>query len=329
MRSIHLMIVSPVMTRPLHPGRLAIGTAPLGGLYAPVDDTDAARALEAALARGVTHFDTAPHYGRGLAESRLGAFLARHGDDESITVSTKVGRRVRATAARTDDDIFLGAPPGESIFDFSGPGIRAELDESRERLGRDFIDVVLIHDPDDHLDEIPTAAAELVRQRDAGTIGAIGIGTNSAAVALHALDVADLDVVLLAGRITLLNDSGEAVAARCARDGVTLFAAGVFASGILAGGDGATYDYLPAPETIRTRVAELTDTCTRHGVSLHAAAINHARRINGVTTTLVGVRSAAEATAAADALATDLPDGLWAELDALRAGWSAGTGTPA
>lgn len=316
------------MTHPLHPGRLAIGTAPLGGMYAPVDDTDAARALEEALARGVTHFDTAPHYGRGLAESRLGVFLARHGDDESITVSTKVGRRVRVTATRAEGDIFLGAPPGESIFDFSASGIHAELDESRERLGRDFIDVVLIHDPDDHLDEIPTAASELVRQRDAGAIGAIGVGTNSAAVALHALDVADLDVVLLAGRITLLDDSGEQVAARCARDGVALFAAGVFASGILADGDGATYDYLPAPETIRIRVAELTDVCTRHDVSLHAAAINHARRIAGVATTLVGVRSAAEADAAADALATDLPDELWAELDAIRAGWSTTAAEP-
>lgn len=309
------------------PGPLAIGTAPLGGLYAPVSDAAAMATLDAAAAAGITHFDTAPHYGRGLAEARLGAFLATRVGG-SCTVSTKVGRRVRAGGERRPDDIFVGAPPGESIFDFTAPGVRSELADSRERLGRDFIDLVLIHDPDDHLNEVPRAVEELVAQREAGDIGAIGVGTNSAAVVEYLLDRVPLDVVLLAGRITLLEHSGEAVARRCRASGVGMLAAGVFQSGILAEGatpidgpDGpsATYDYLPAPPEIRDRVAALHELCRHHGTTLQHAAINFPRRVPGVTTTLVGVRSPDELAAAVDAFALELPDELWRAIERLHA----------
>lgn len=307
------------MATTLEPGPLSIGTAPLGGLYAPVTDADARATLEAAVAGGVTHFDTAPHYGRGLAEERLGAFLAAEDRAGALTVSTKVGRHVRPLALRAADDVFLGAPPGESVFDFTPAGVRAQLDASRARLRRDHVDVALVHDPDDHLDAAPSAFEELARQRDEGRIGAIGVGTNSAAVAHHLLDRVDLDVVLLAGRITLLETSGESVAARCAAAGISLLAAGVLQSGILAGGAGDTYDYLPAPEPVRRRVAALRTVCEGHGATLHQVAINHPRRVPGVTTTLVGVRSPAEVTAALDAFALDLPDILWAAVDEVRA----------
>lgn len=303
----------------LHLGRMAVGTAPLGGLYSPVSSDDALATLMAAAAGGVTHFDTAPHYGRGLAETRLGAFLSRAPDSERFTVSTKVGRLVRTTATRRQDDIFLGAPPGESVFDFSPNAVRLQLTESRARIGRDYLNIVFIHDPDDHLDAALAAAEELSHQKHSGRIGAIGVGTNSAAVVAHLLDRVHLDVVLLAGRITLLENSGESVATRCAAGGIALFAAGVFQSGILAGGRNMTSDYVPASPIVRRQVLELTEVCARHGVTLHHAAINYPRRVVGVTATLVGVRSPAEVTAAIDAMNTELSEELWHDLDELRA----------
>lgn len=300
------------------PGPLAIGTAPIGGLYSAVPDATATAMLHAAVDAGITHFDSAPHYGRGLAEARLGAFLSTVDRSARLTVSTKVGRRVRSLSARPSDDVFLGAPPGESVFDFTPEGVRAELAESRARLGRDFVDLVLVHDPDEHLEEVPAAVEELARQRDAGDIGAIGVGTNSAAVVEHLLDRVPLDAVLLAGRITLLESSGDEVAERYAGAGVTLLAAGVFQSGILAGADGDTYDYLPAPAAVRRRVEALRDACRQHGTTLHRAAINFPRRIPGVTTTLVGVRSPEELSVAVDAFGANLPDELWQSIDALR-----------
>lgn len=301
-------------------GNLAVGTAALGGLYAAVSDDDSMATLTRAADRGVTHFDTAPHYGRGLAERRLGDFLRRFDASRRLTVSTKVGRRVRQLDQRPADDIFLGAPPGESIFDFTTLAIREELDESRVRLGRDFIDVVLVHDPDDHLDEALVAVEELFEQRTSGRIGAVGVGTNSAAVVEHLLDRVRLDVVMLAGRITLLEDSGEPVAARCHHDGVALLAAGVFQSGILAGGD--TYDYFPAPQTIRSRVDELTRVCEAHGSTLRDVAINHPGRVTGVTTTVVGVRSPSEVDQAVDAMGREPSNELWAEIDHIRGQWA-------
>ena len=318
-RRFRLMITSVAMPDPLQLGRLAVGTAPLGGLYAPVSDDDALATLVAAAASGITHFDTAPHYGRGLAETRLGTFLSRAPDAGRFTVSTKVGRFVRTTATRRHDDLFLGAPPGESVFDFSPGAVRRQLADSRARIGRDRLDIALIHDPDDHLDAALAAAEELGRQKQSGRIGAIGVGANSTEAVTYLLDRVQVDVVLLAGRITLLENSGESLAARCAAEGVALIAAGVFQSGILAGGENSTSDYVTAPSQVKQRVAELTAVCMRHGVSLHQAAINHPRRITGVTTTLVGVRSPAEVTAATQAMNVALSEELWHDLDSLRA----------
>ncbi|MGB6057343.1 MAG: aldo/keto reductase [Microthrixaceae bacterium] len=312
-------MVDPSRPDRLSPGLLSIGTAPLGGLYSAVDEADALATLAAAAESGVTHFDTAPHYGRGLAEERLGKFLAQAERPDRFTVSTKVGRRIHRTGTREPDDIFHGAPPGGSKFDFAPDAIREELGESRTRLGREFVDVVLLHDPDDHLDEAVVAAGELQRQRDAGFIGAIGVGTNSAEVAHYLLDRVPLDVVLLAGRITLLETSGESVADRCAREGVVLLAAGAFQSGILAGGTDTYFDYQPAPERVLRRVEDLRSVCNDFGVSLQQVAINHPRRFNGVASTLVGVRSTAEVTAAVGAISVDLPEDLWSAIDGVRA----------
>jgi D-threo-aldose 1-dehydrogenase len=302
----------------MHFGPLAIGTAPLGGLYAPVDDDGALETLERAAAAGITHFDTAPHYGRGLAETRLGAFLATRPSDDPITVSTKVGRSVRATARRAPDDLFVGAPPGESVHEFSPRAIDRQLAESRARLGREHLDAVFVHDPDDHLDDALVTLEHLRTLQAAGDIDAVGVGTNSPAVVTHLLDRVQLDVVLLAGRITLLDRSGDQVAARCAAEDVSLVAAGVFQSGILAGDAAATIDYRPADAAGRARVAALAAVCAAHHTDLHTAASTHPRRIVGVTSTLIGVRSAAEVTAAVAAWQTDLPFDAWDAIDRVR-----------
>ncbi|MGB3409779.1 MAG: aldo/keto reductase [Microthrixaceae bacterium] len=316
-------MVVPSKPDRLSPGLLSVGTAPLGGLYSAVSEEAARATLAAAADCGMTHFDTAPHYGRGLAEARLGKFLAQFDQSQGFTVSTKVGRSIHRTGTRESGDIFGGAPPGGSRFDFAPEAIREQLDESRARLGREYIDVVLIHDPDDHLDEAVVAAGELQRQREAGLIGAIGVGTNSAEVAHHLLDRVPLDVVLLAGRITLLETSGESVAERCTRDDVILLAAGVFQSGILAGGADNHFDYQPAPERIIRQVEDLKGVCDDFSVSLQQVAINHPRRFTGVTSTVVGVRSPAEVTAAIAGISVDLPEGLWAAIDGVRARHSA------
>lgn len=299
-------------------GTLGLGTAPLGGLYAAVDDATAMATLQTAADVGITHLDTAPHYGRGLAESRIGAFLATVDRPERFTVSTKVGRRIEATGHRENGDLFTGAPPGRSIFDFDPRAIRDGLEASRERLGRDELDLVLLHDPDEHLDEIHAAADELRTQQADGRIGAIGVGTNHAETAHAVLDRIPVDVVLLAGRITLLEHIGETVARRCADEGIPLLAGGVLQSGILAGDGSDTYDYAPAPEPIRRRVAELDRLCRSHGVPLQHAAVAHPLRVTGVTTVVVGARRPDEVTAAADALDRPIQKEVWADLDARR-----------
>lgn len=309
-------------------GPLGIGTAPLGGMYEPVSDDQAHDTLLVARSLGITLFDTAPHYGRGLAERRLGRMLAEtETPDDRVVISTKVGRFARALDTRADDDIFVGAPPGESVFDFRAAAIRRQLDESLERLGRDRVEIALIHDPEQHLDHaLDESLATLRALRDEGLVGAVGVGTNVAATAHRFLDTGAVDVILLAGRITLLEDSGVDVAARCAATGVRLLAGGVLQSGILAGPTAgssihghATYDYAPAPPPIVARVEQLAAVCARHDVALATAAIAHAWRVPGVTTVVVGARRPDEVSAAVDALAVTLDDEFWAELDELRA----------
>ena len=185
---------------------LGLGTAALGNLYQAVDNTTAAGAVRAALAAGMTYFDTAPHYGLGLAEQRLGAVLSRSTD---AVVSTKVGRLLEPNERpEPGDDLAAGfAVPAywTRRWDFTRDGVLRSLDESRRRLGRDRIDVVFVHDPDDHMDEaLDSALPTLVELRDAGVVGAIGAGMNSAPLLARFVETGVVDVVLLAGRYTLI-----------------------------------------------------------------------------------------------------------------------------
>jgi D-threo-aldose 1-dehydrogenase len=286
-------------------------------MFDAVDDADAVATVHAALAQGWTFVDTAPLYGHGLSETRVGAALASAGSD--VVVSTKVGRLVRPVETRTDDDIFVGAPPGVATFDFTAAGVRRSLDESLGRLQRDAVDVALLHDPEDHLDlALTDGVRALLDLRETGKVGAIGVGTNFVGTALRFVKETPVDVVLIAGRTTLLDRSSEAeLLPRCADLGVQVVVGGVFNSGALADPTSGHYAYGAVPDDVRTRLASLTSACFRAGVPLAAAAIQFPMRHPAVTSIVVGCRSPEEVEADVALLATPVPDALWAELDGI------------
>jgi D-threo-aldose 1-dehydrogenase len=297
-------------------GPVGLGGAALGNLYSPVSEEDAEATVAAAWARGVRFFDTAPLYGHGLSEQRLGRALAPYPRDE-VVLCSKVGR-VLEPADDAGDTIFADVPPLHPRFDFSARGVEASLTASLDRLGVDRIDVVHVHDPDDHVQQAVTEAyPALARWRDDAVVGAIGLGTNLPETASAVLDEVHLDWLLLAGRYTLLDRSGADVLDRCASLGVPVIAAGVFNSGLLADPtEGAHWFYEPAPPEVVARARRLADACDQHGVPLAAAAIQLPLRHPAVTLVLPGARSAAEIEADLDLLDVEIPERLWDELDA-------------
>ncbi|TDD30590.1 aldo/keto reductase [Kribbella turkmenica] len=277
-------------------GPLGLGTAPL----AEGESAAAQAAVEEALGAGVDYFDTAPLYGAGSAERRLGLALAGV-ERTSYKVSTKAGRRV----------------VGDQVeYDFSADGISRSVEESLTRLGLDRVDIVHLHDPDDHvrqaLDEAYPVLDDLRRQ---GVIGAIGIGMNSPEIPARFVRDTDLDVVLIAGRYTLLDRSAadDLLPLAAGRD-VAVVAGGVFNSGILAGG--STYDYRPAPPGIVDRVDRLARVCASYGVPLKAAAMRFPATHPAVTTVLIGCATATEARENVELWGQPLPPDLWTALHA-------------
>ncbi|CAB4891362.1 unannotated protein [freshwater metagenome] len=310
--------------------RHGLGTAPLGGLYDEVSEVDAAATVATAIDCGIRYFDTAPQYGHGLAETRLGAAMRSSSVARAeLTISTKVGRVL--VPGIDPNTIFHGIPAVRPVFDFSADGIRRALDESLTRLGTDHVDLALLHDPDEHEAEaLATSMTTLVRLRDEGTIGAIGIGMNQVAMltrfASRAADIG-LDVVLVAGRWTLLDRTAGlpgGLLDTCASNGVQVIVGGVFNSGILAHPTAdATYDYGAAPATLRETAHRMADICRTFSVPLATAAIHFPWRHRAVSSVIVGARSAAEVLANTTAIDTDIPEALWSELDTCR-----GTPTP-
>lgn len=299
----------------LTPERLVLGCAPLGGLFETVTDDDATATVDAAWDHGIRWFDTAPLYGHGTSERRLGAALAGRPRDDYV-LCTKVGRVLEA--GTDPDTIFRDVPDVRPRFDFSADGVRRSLEASLERLGVDRIDVVHVHDPDDHLDAaIAEAYPALQRLVDEGVIGAIGLGTNTPAVAERVLQEVAIDHLLLAGRITLLDRSGlDAVLPLAESRGVGVLAAGVFNSGLLADPTpGAPFHYAPAPDDVVATAARLRTLATAADTSLLAAAVQYPARFSGVTRVVVGARSPAEVAADVGAAAEAVPESLWPELD--------------
>jgi D-threo-aldose 1-dehydrogenase len=284
-------------------GPLGLGTAPLGGLYDAVDEDSALAVVDRAWRLGIRYFDTAPYYGSGLAERRLGEALRGRPRDE-LVVSTKVGRLLRPDAAGWEG----------AYFDFSYDAALRSLDESLARLGLDRIDIALVHDPDDHYEEARTGAfAALARLRDEGAVRAIGVGMNQAEMLSRFACEADPDCFLVAGRYTVLDRTAASeLLPLCEERGIAVIAGGVFNSGILAGGD--TFDYEAAPADVVSHAERLRRVCARWDVPLPAAAVQFPRRHPAVACTLVGCRSVAELEEDARLFGLELPAGLWEEL---------------
>jgi D-threo-aldose 1-dehydrogenase len=298
-------------------GSLVFGGAPIAGLYAPVSDEAAAATLQAAWDAGIRAFDTAPHYGAGLSERRIGEFLAGR-PRAKFVVSTKVGRRLVPTTGPVDGaEQFYETPALSRVRDYSADGALRSLEDSLRRLRLGRADIALIHDPDDHLAEaLDGAYPALARLRADGTVGAIGVGVNSVSVAEWFVARCDLDCVLVAGRYTLLDDSAAAsLFPLCLARGVAVLAAGVFNSGILADpADGARYDYTPAAPAVLAHARRIAEICARYDVPVAAAALRYVLRHPAVTAAVVGARTPEEIRADAAYLGLPIPDALWADL---------------
>jgi D-threo-aldose 1-dehydrogenase len=294
--------------------RLALGCASIGNLYAALSDADAHATVDAAWDHGIRFFDTAPHYGAGLSERRLGAAL-RDRPRREFQISTKVGRLLVEGADA--NSIFEDVPAFHSEFDFSGDGVRRSLESSLERLGVDFVDVVHVHDPDDHADlALDEAFPALCALRDEGVIGRVSAGMNQSALLTRFVREADVDCVLLAGRYTLLDQSAaDDLLPICLDRGVPVIAAGVFNSGLLAAPKpGAYFDYAPAPAGVLDRAEAMARTCRAFGVPLTAAAMQFPGRHPAVDTVLVGMRTADEVRANVADFALTVPEELWSDL---------------
>ena len=301
----------------LNPGPLVFGGGTIGGLYEPVSEQEARATLIAAWDAGIRAFDTAPHYGVGLSERRIGDFLACRPRDEFV-VSTKVGRLLVPADGQVDGaELFYGTPSLSRVRDYSPSGVRMSIEESLERLRLDRVDIALIHDPDDYLtDALDGAYPALAALKEEGVVGAIGAGMNSASALAWLVERADFDCVLVAGRYTLLDDRAAAsLFPLCLARGVEVLAAGVFNSGILADpADGARYDYAPAAPGMLVRARRIAEVCARYDVPVAAAALRYVLRHPAVTAAVVGARTPEEIRADAGYLGLPIPDTLWADL---------------
>ena len=290
--------------------RLALGTAPFASIFWGNEAGTAVQTAARALELGIGFFDTAPFYGLGEAERRLGRALAVAPQGERPVIATKAGRLL---AAQPDGSM-------DAHFDFGYDAARQSLESSLERLGVDRVDIVHIHDPDDHIHEaLEGTYPALVALRDQGAIGAVSLGTNSVATAAVFLERADLDCMLVAGRYTVLDRSAADLIDACARQGVAYLAAGVFNSGVLARPQaGAWYDYGPASDETLSRASDIDSVCQRHGVSLRAAAVNFPLANPKVTAVVVGMAAPVEVDENLAALRAPVSDELWTDLQGME-----------
>jgi D-threo-aldose 1-dehydrogenase len=311
--------------------RLAFGGGSIGGLFDPVAEQDAVRMVDHAWSIGVRYFDVAPLYGYGSAERAMGAVLARRPRNEFV-LSTKVGRLVRAGGAvQPGDDVDLQALgeqhdayyPGTAgrkvIFDYSADGVRRSVEASLERLGLDRVDILYIHDPDNHWQAaLDGAYPALERLRAEGVVAAIGAGMNQSAMLARFARETDMDVFLVANRYTLLDqDALTELLPLCLSRGIAVLIGGVMNSGVLVDPrPGSHFDYGPAPAAVIERARSIAAVCDRHGVSRRAAAIQFPLAHPAVTGLIAGVRTPAHLDDYPTSMRMAIPSELWDELRA-------------
>jgi D-threo-aldose 1-dehydrogenase len=301
---------------------VGFGSAPIGNLYSEVSDETARGAVEAAWAAGIRYFDTAPHYGLGLAEQRLGRALAPY-DRSEFVLSTKVGRLLVPNPAPVGSDLAAGgfavADQLTRKRDYSADGTRRSIEASLKRAGTDRFDIVLVHDPDDYADQaLSQAIPTLIELREQGVIGAVGVGMNQWQVPLRMVREADLDVVMLAGRWTLADRSGARLMEECRDRGISVLAAAPYNSGLLATAwprEDARFDYASAPANMLARARRMARIGARHGVTLPELAIQFPARHPATAAVVVGLRSASEVRSTIDRATSEIPPQAWAEVD--------------
>jgi D-threo-aldose 1-dehydrogenase len=300
--------------------RFGLGTAPLAGLFEAVDEATALGVIERAWEAGIRFFDTAPLYGHGLAEMRVGKVLKQKPRDE-FTLASKVGRLLRADALPEPGQSWRGTPPVNPVFDFSYDGVMRSFEESLGRLGLDRIDILHIHDPDNHYDAaLAGSYRALDRLRSDGVIGAVSAGMNQAEMLTRFAREGDFDCFLLAGRYTLLDQVAlKELLPECIKRGIAIIASGVYNSGILADPKpGAHYNYQTAPAELLDRARRIRDVCARHGVPLKAAATQFPLGHPAVTCVVVGCRNAAQLDESLEMFDFEIPPNLWRDLKAER-----------
>lgn len=311
--------------------RLGFGTAEIGGLYHAVPDKDAEEVLEHAWSTGVRYFDTAPLYGYGNAERRLGAMLRDKPRDDFV-VSTKVGRLLlpvgdipadadvdRQQRDGVEDAFYEGTPPVRPVFDYSYDGVLRSVEESLGRLGLDRVDILYIHDPDDHWEAaISGAYPALRRLRDEGVVRAIGAGMNQWEMLTRFAREGDFDAFMVAGRYTLLDHGALAeLVPACREKGIAMVAVGVMNSGILANPrPGATFNYAPAADHVIQRAQRIAAVCERHGIPIRAAAIQFPLAQPVVASLATGVRTVEHFDDYPRYMALTIPGGFWEDLRA-------------
>lgn len=301
--------------------RMGMGGAALGGLYREVSDTDAKAAVDAAVALGINHFDTAPLYGHGLSERRMGDRL-RTLPRANLVLSTKVGRVLLPAQGKVESFWFDRPAPFEPVFDFSYDGVMRSFEDSLKRLALERVDILYIHDPDDHYNEALFGAyPALAKLRGEGVVSAIGAGMNQAEMLARFAREGDFDCFLLAGRYTLIDHSGLAeLLPLCEQKKISIIVGGPYNSGILAGGalSGSKFDYKAAPREVVERVRRVEAIALSHGVPLKTAALQFPLAHPAVASVIPGARSAAEVEENFRLMTVAIPGDFWQELKAER-----------
>jgi D-threo-aldose 1-dehydrogenase len=307
---------------------LGFGAAPIGNLYRAITDEQATATVQAAWDGGIRYFDTAPHYGVGLSERRLGAALQQYPRDEFV-LSTKVGRLLVPNDKRSGTDHAAGFDcPDEltRVFDYSAAGVRRSLEESLERLGLDRIDIALVHDPDDHLEQAAEEAIPaLCELRDQGLIRCVGLGMNYVDPLLWFVTRdyppgVGPDVILVAGRWTLLDRTAQPLLDACADRGVGVISAAPFNTGLLAHSEPPTdgyFNYEPVTPEVLERAREFAAASRSHGVDLPQAAMRFPLRHPAVVAVLAGMQTPEEAASNTRLVADDLSEEAWAAIEAV------------
>jgi D-threo-aldose 1-dehydrogenase len=297
--------------------RMSLGTAPLGGLFASVSDKDGDELLNGALDLGINYFDTAPQYGHGIAEIRVGRILQKA--KTPFVIETKVGRVLKRVDGVEPEKWFPDAPRDiVPIYDYTKEGIKRSFEESLERLGLPHIDIVLMHDAEDYIPEaIDNAFPVLADLRSQGLIKALGLGMNYVEPALKIMRGTDLDIALIAGRYTLLDQvAQEELFPYALENNIDISMGGVLNSGVLANPvAGATYNYLPASDEIIAHAKMICDFLKERGIPLIAAAVQFPMRHPAVTSVVTGPRNASELQTYVDNFEFPIPESVWVDLE--------------